>query len=377
MKTILVFSVVVAITFSCFTSSRENPDMSQPFGDNGLLAMVKKGNKYGYINTNNEAVIPFVYDQATTFSEGLACVKKGRYWMFINTKNEVVIDRLEIEYPTRFSNGMARLHMGFGNMRYMNRQGNLSPESFALLNEFHNGLARATSNDRVPYGYIDKNGEWVIGYNGNMPDELGEFIEPITSYRDYSDIYFDPYQKSNPLLLFAFMDTTGRQVTELKYGNVGSFNNGLCRVSSHKRIPTWGYIDDQGNEVIPLKYKDARDFNDGVAAVKSSNWMIIDKSGAVLFEHQWASSLVFSEGLASIWSESAPRKKGYVNKAGEIEVEHQFAEAFEFKNGFAIVQMNGKMGFIDRTGRIIIGAQYDRADNFVLPHQTNKFQQIN
>ena len=37
---------------------------------------VKKNGKYGYINENNEIIIPFVYDSASQFSEGFAIVEK-------------------------------------------------------------------------------------------------------------------------------------------------------------------------------------------------------------------------------------------------------------------------------------------------------------
>ena len=40
------------------------------------LVPVKKNGKYGYINENNEIIIPFVYDSASQFSEGFAIVEK-------------------------------------------------------------------------------------------------------------------------------------------------------------------------------------------------------------------------------------------------------------------------------------------------------------
>lgn len=44
------------------------------------LVPVKKSGKYGYINEENEIVIPFVYDYASSFSEGFAIVQKfGKY----------------------------------------------------------------------------------------------------------------------------------------------------------------------------------------------------------------------------------------------------------------------------------------------------------
>ena len=43
-------------------------------------ASVVKGGKCGYIDKNNEVVIPFVYDAATPFEGGEAKVKKDGRW---------------------------------------------------------------------------------------------------------------------------------------------------------------------------------------------------------------------------------------------------------------------------------------------------------
>ena len=55
------------------------------------MAAVKLNGKAGFINTKGKEVIPFVYDDADSFSEGLAPVKNNELWGFINKKNELVI----------------------------------------------------------------------------------------------------------------------------------------------------------------------------------------------------------------------------------------------------------------------------------------------
>ena len=44
----------------------------------------KKDGKYGYLDENGAVVIPFIYDGAKTFSGLMAAVKKGDKWGFIN-----------------------------------------------------------------------------------------------------------------------------------------------------------------------------------------------------------------------------------------------------------------------------------------------------
>lgn len=52
------------------------------------MAAVKLNGKAGFINTKGKEVIPFVYDDADSFSEGLAPVKNNELWGFINKKKQ-------------------------------------------------------------------------------------------------------------------------------------------------------------------------------------------------------------------------------------------------------------------------------------------------
>lgn len=53
------------------------------------LAMVCRGEKCGYINKNNEVVIPFEFDAATPFENGEAKVKKDGKWGTITTEGKI------------------------------------------------------------------------------------------------------------------------------------------------------------------------------------------------------------------------------------------------------------------------------------------------
>lgn len=47
--------------------------------------------KSGYIDIDGKTVIPFIYDFAFYFFEGLAAVKKDGKWGYINPSGETVI----------------------------------------------------------------------------------------------------------------------------------------------------------------------------------------------------------------------------------------------------------------------------------------------
>jgi hypothetical protein len=56
----------------------------------GLVCVVKNG-KYGFINRNNEVVIPFIYDGADNFRNGVAIVMLNQKFGAIDKKGEQVI----------------------------------------------------------------------------------------------------------------------------------------------------------------------------------------------------------------------------------------------------------------------------------------------
>jgi hypothetical protein len=57
-------------------------------------------------------------------------------------------------------------------------------------------------------------------------------------------------------------------------------------------------------------------------------------------------------------------KLGYINSAGKVIIRPQYNKADEFYEGLARVQTGGKWGYIDATGKVVITPRFDCADNF-------------
>ncbi len=158
------------------------------------LVVVRKDEKYGFINTQGKVQIPLIYDGAKSFSEGLAVVyrtdmlgfkniqrkvtasliydftlsfqngtiKKNRKYGFINTKGEVVIP-LIYDYAYYFSEGLAIVREGsFKNGKYgfINRQGKIQiPLIYDDAFPFNMGLTRVRKDGKS--FTINKKGECV------------------------------------------------------------------------------------------------------------------------------------------------------------------------------------------------------------------------
>ncbi len=133
-----------------------------------------------------------------------------------------------------------------------------------------------------------------------------------------------------------------------------------------------GYIDQTGKVVIPLKFDEARGFSEGLAAVRSGDdWGYIDSTGKLVIKPQFFQAGRFQDGIASVgvWY---PRKKiidskvgfySYINDTGQLITKDRFGVAFSFSDELAqVLTEDYKNGVIDRNGKILF--YFDIWDNF-------------
>jgi len=62
-------------------------DEARPFFEIGGLAAVRRGEKWGFIDANGDAIIDFIYEGAGSSSSGLAPVKQEGLWGYITVDN--------------------------------------------------------------------------------------------------------------------------------------------------------------------------------------------------------------------------------------------------------------------------------------------------
>ncbi len=69
----------------------------------------------------------------------------------------------------------------------------------------------------------------------------------------------------------------------------------------------------------------------------------------------------FYEGLAVVEQEG---KQGYIDTTGEFAIPPHFDKAHDFSEGLARVKTDNKYGYIDKEGRFVISPQFDDASDF-------------
>ena len=78
---------------------------ARPFTDEGYAA-VKKNGKWGFIDTDGNVKIDFMFDDALSFGQHLAAIKSGDYWGYISIDGRIVIEAVFL-LAKSFSDGSA------------------------------------------------------------------------------------------------------------------------------------------------------------------------------------------------------------------------------------------------------------------------------
>jgi hypothetical protein len=91
-----------------------------------------------------------------------------------------------------------------------------------------------------------------------------------------------------------------------------------------------------------------------------NGYMLIDSKGKRLTSHYYESISDFKEGLARV---SLNGKEGFIDKSGSVRIQPIFQDALEFQKNVCVVEKDGKFGLIDRWGEYIMSGSYDEIGN--------------
>ncbi|WP_018247620.1 WG repeat-containing protein [Orenia marismortui] len=297
------------------------------------LAKVSTYRKVAYINTQGEIVVPFIYTQGRSFSDGLAYVsdEEGKY--FINKLGEKVIT--------------------------------INKDDQNYYYDFKNGLAKYRNNENYKYGFIDKEGQIKIEANYDSIDDFSEG--------------YAVFEEDN---LFGMIDQEAKVVIEAKFKSIGDFSDGITFLYdgvytvflNHDFKPVYqltGYYSrDYDNDFITLQY------SDGLGVV-DKNGHLVDKvsdayqigDGFILEDKKNILKVQNLAQKSSRVDENIDIYKNYnyifVNQRGEEVINlNDYDEVFPFHEGRARVKKDNLYGFIDKKGELVISIQYLRVSDF-------------
>ena len=214
-----------------------------------------------------------------------------------------------------------------------------------------------TDNDRTKHGIADQNGKVII---------------PI---KYPGDIFFSDgmYQQHNVIAGEAegyyFYDMDGKLMNKQPYKAAYEFHNGYAIVATK----------DGKNSLINKNGKEVFSFSDGTnirfycegylsvsPLLLDQECYLIDTTGRVMMKNTETLKMScegLHEGLV-IMTDIKTSKLGYADRTGKIVIPCMFDEARPFSEGLAAVSVNKKFGFVDKTGKIVIAPVYASVGDF-------------
>ncbi len=360
------------------------------------LFEVQMDGEMGYIDKNGQLVIPFQFDTAYPFSEGLAPVRFGSgLWGYIDHTGEMVIGpkllnvdgKWAVEpkflFASSFRDGVGAVQPEEGKWRFIDGDGNFVMErniSSSTPPSFAEGLAAVREGEK--WGYIDKEGNFAIKPQFTSASDFSEGLAPVAVVENS----------------WGYVNRNGKTVIPAQFWWARPFREGRAKVQGGKQTgQKFGYIDATGKPVTGYKFDAGEDFSEGMAAAnvggwETGKWGYIDKTGKWAIQPKFQSVGNFSRGLAPV---KIGDKWGYIDKSGKYVVEPKYDSANDFSGSLASVQsggvslridttgkvvwdpiariagkalypmlMGGRWGYIDRLGKVVVGPRFEVAAAF-------------
>lgn len=225
--------------------------------------------------------------------------------------------------------------------------------------------------------------------------------ETIDYRRDHYIVYTRYVTVPNgKMLCSGLIDSTGKQLLEPVYWEIGQFYTEIAHVRKDNK---WGLINRSGEVICPIVYDRIGQLHRMfIDVTKDGKQGLVDQSGNVILEPNfsyvnWYDSLIHcgniedehfiydlkstktyqhafgqliqqDNGLSFYQKDN---KYGLVNAQGKLLLPAQFDKVRAFRNNRAVVELNGKLGLIDQTGKIVQAIKYteytyDQNGNYVL-----------
>lgn len=275
-------------------------------------------NKIGYCNQNGKLIIPFDYDSASLFVNGIACVRKGVECFYINEQNEPVLNEWRCDFNIKHPNFFWWLPMP---LLPFNKQG----YAFVSHVEYkeHRPIRRA-------WHCIDREGRMVFDIPIPLEGGNGYFGEPemVGDYTLFtSNSFKNVYNKM------------GKCIFSEKWDYVNLSDDGVLRGRNFRGYQKF---------CVQLNA-------DGVVSTAFD----IERLKTILYD-EYSKSFVESHGKDGFSFVDA----GGVEKTWSKELRKRYALS-DIKTRFGLINVMGKnssstkCGIVDLQGNMVVPLRYD------------------
>lgn len=303
----------------------------------------------GLIDRTGREVLPCVFEKINYPSDGRILAVKDLKVGFYDLEGNLTVPHQYLK-ATDYSDSTAVVAIEVdGEERYtfIDTAGRrLMAATYPLAMPFREGYAEVY--DGKLWGMIDKRGREVLPmkYMYMSLNEKGRFFAGDT----------------NGLAMF---DYTMRPVTDFVYFDPGTTYENRTSVS---RDGKFGFLDEKGNEAVPCIYDEVGLFRQGRTQVRiGKKYGIVDTTGRIVLPIEYdntyrkAYKYMYYEGLAMVEKDG---RTGYVDLEGKLVIPMLFERGYQFTQGLAAVKHNGMWGYIDTKGEVYMPFVFDVASPY-------------
>lgn len=208
----------------------------------------------GYINVKTNYVIEPKFADGNEFSEGLAAVMNDdEKWGFIDTLGNLVIPFKYDDSDWYFKNDSIQVALD-------------DEEFFINKNDEYLGRVPVVSSVKKELSLDEKRSKLKL-----MNPSLEKLSIPYTGYRQDAVFWFKAEEK------FGLADTSGQMLIAPIYDYIWYFSEGVAPV---RQKDSWGFVFPDGKIATPLNFEKVNNFKNGLAAAKlNGKWGFLDLSG--------------------------------------------------------------------------------------------------
>lgn len=323
-----------------WTNSEMRSEGLSSFFNNGLEPVQNNENKWGFINLYGKVEIPFQFEYARCFYNGLAVVKLNSKFGFINKKGEIAVN-IEFDYIEEITEGFHRVKKNELHW-FIDEHGELlNREGFYYARYFLGGFAEV-QKDENHIGILNKKGKLIFefkresmhdtvygGQNGkyvtfSINDKLGLInsdgkilFEPSynISIQHFRNDIFILGKKRN----YKLVNHLSEQVFPGDYNYIEKLKNNTLRlrIRDHSKFKdTFGLIDENLEYIVPIIYQNLDLFDNNTYKVRKDNRVgLLNEKGEIIFHCQFDDIGYYIDGFAKI---KIANSWGVVNTIGRI-----------------------------------------------------------
>ena len=351
------------------------------------LKIVQKNNYYGIVNSQENIIIPCLYDSVyIEQASGIIITnfgymnEYGKHIVYINDDNLLLSSKYR--RIDEFINGVAIVDMVIDKkLKYglVNSQGEeILPPIYSFIKRLSNGMFKCGLNGRV--GILNESGKYIIPNQFLFVRDFENGLSLIAKSVDGT------YTKGS-IREYSYMDWEGNIILS-SCSYISKQSEGLSVVC---RKGEWGFFNIierkitkvEGASYVGLLHDDLAMAKFGGTCVIGGLWGFVNRNGEIVINPKYDYVFNFSEGIAAV---KVGDKYGFIDTIGVLIVPCEYDEVVSsFENGEGKLVKGGRMYVFNRSGEMVSDYlyredEYDyRADNppYDKPYYTDNFDMDN